>query len=156
MENTEVTSPINEPAIDIDAIIEAKYANAEFPSLLKRIQAMFIDVIIILAAFIGVTIFTDKFGDIPGSVKAVMLLFMFFLYDPLLTAFTGSTIGHKIMGLTVRKFDDPNRNISFGYALIRFATKSFLGWISFLTVTSNKYKRALHDMAGGSVIMCSR
>lgn len=81
---------------------------------------------------------------------------MIFLYDPLLTSIAGNTIGHRLMGLTVRKFDNPYRNISLGNAILRFSVKALLGWISFLTITGNKYKRAIHDMVGNSIVICRK
>jgi uncharacterized RDD family membrane protein YckC len=57
------------------------------------------------------------------------------------------------MNLTVRKFDDQSSNISIGKAFLRFIIKILLGWISFITVTSNKNKRAIHDLVSGSIVI---
>lgn len=78
---------------------------------------------------------------------------MFYLYDPIFTAFTGSTLGHKIMKLKVRRYREPERKISLGQALLRFIIKGLLGWISFFTVTGNERKRAIHDLASGSILL---
>jgi len=133
--------------------LELKYDGAVFPSLVTRIKALFIDVVIMLIIFTGTTLFIDAFGDIPSFAKGFILIFMFYLYDPILTSFTGSTLGHKMMKLKVRKYNDPERRISLGQAFLRFITKGLLGWISFLTVTGNKRKRAIHDIASGSIIL---
>jgi uncharacterized RDD family membrane protein YckC len=133
--------------------LETKYDGTTFPSLVTRIKALFIDVIIMLIIFTCTTLFIDAFGDIPDFVKGLIAVFMFYLYDPILTSFTGSTLGHKVMKLKVRKYADPEKRISLGQAFLRFIIKGFLGWISFLTVTGSKHKRAIHDMASGSIIM---
>ena len=132
---------------------EIKYDATAFPSLVTRIKAVFIDIVIMLIVFTVTTLFIDKFGDIPNFVKGSIIIFMFYLYDPILTSFTGSTLGHKIMKLKVRRYKNPDKRISLAQALLRFITKGLLGWVSFLTVTSNKRKRAIHDIASGSIIM---
>ncbi len=133
--------------------LEIKYDGTIFPSLVSRIKALFIDIVIMLIIFTGTTLFIDTFGDIPTFVKGSIAMFMFYLYDPILTSFTGSTLGHKIMKLKVRKYKDPEKRISLGQAFLRFITKGLLGWVSFLTVTGNQRKRAIHDIASGSIMM---
>jgi uncharacterized RDD family membrane protein YckC len=81
---------------------------------------------------------------------------MFYLYDPLLTAMSGGTLGHRLMKLTVRKFKKPASRISFGQAYVRFLTKGLFGWLSFITVTANKSKRAIHDLASGSSVLVDK
>lgn len=136
--------------------VESQYGGMRFPSLLARIKAVFIDTLIILSIFTATTLIIDAIGEVPNVARGFVLIFMFYLYDPLLTSFTGSTIGHKAMKLTVRRYTDPGKTISLGQAFIRFLVKGLLGWISFLTVTSNRRKRALHDLASGSIILVSK
>lgn len=133
--------------------LETRYDGVTFPSLVERIKALFVDMVIILIIFTATTLFIDAFGDIPDFAKGFILIFMLYLYDPVLTSFTGSTLGHKVMKLKVREYQDPEKKISLVRALLRFMTKGLLGWISFLTVTSNKRKRAIHDMVGGSIVL---
>jgi uncharacterized RDD family membrane protein YckC len=154
MENIEIIDGYESvPELEDDGRLETKYDGTTFPSLVTRIKALFIDVIIMLIIFTCTTLFIDAFGDIPDFVKGLIAVFMFYLYDPILTSFTGSTLGHKVMKLKVRKYADPEKRISLGQAFLRFIIKGFLGWISFLTVTGSKHKRAIHDMASGSIIM---
>ena len=37
--------------------------------------------------------------------------------------------------------------------MIRYPVKLLLGWISFLTINSNPKRRAIHDLASGSVMI---
>lgn len=78
---------------------------------------------------------------------------MIYLYDPIFTSFTGGTLGHKLMKLKVKKFEQSDKNISLISAFLRFLVKGMLGWVSFLTVTGNKNKRAIHDVVSGSIIL---
>lgn len=135
---------------------KTKYDGATFPSLVTRIQALFIDVVLMLMMFTATTLVIDTFGDIPSFVKGFILIFMFYLYDPIFTSLTGSTLGHKMMKLKVRRYGEPERKISLGQAFLRFFTKGVLGWLSFLTVTGNKHKRAIHDLASGSIVLTDK
>ena len=129
------------------------YGGTALPSLLVRVKALFVDVCIMLLVFTATTLFIDSFGDIPDFTKGFILIFMFFIYDPLLTSLTGSTLGHKLMKLKVRRYEEPERKISLWQASLRFFMKGMLGWISFLTVTGTKHKRAIHDLTSGSIIL---
>ena len=75
------------------------------------------------------------------------------LYEPLLVALNGGTLGHQFMNIAVRRYSDPTRNISIFAALFRIIIKGALGWISFLTVSFNDEKRAIHDIASGAIVV---
>src|SRR5690606_20913109 len=96
--------------------LETKYNGRIFPNLITRVKAVFIDLVVLLIIFTCATLFIDMFGDIPSFVKGSVAIFMFYLYDPVLTSFTGSTLGHKVMKLKVRRYNDPEKRISFGQA----------------------------------------
>jgi hypothetical protein len=129
------------------------YDKVIFPTLVSRIKAVFVDLLILLFTFAIVSLVIDAIGGTSDFVKGFILIFMVYLYDPVLTAFTGGTIGHKLIGLKIRKYKEPEKYISFGSALLRFLIKGSLGWISFLTVTSNEHKRAIHDQLSGSITL---
>lgn len=133
--------------------LETKYDDVTFPSLLVRIKALFIDLVIVLVIFTTTAILIDTFGEVHSFVKGFILIFMLYLYDPVLTSLSGSTLGHKAMNLKVRRYGQPERKISLGQAFLRFFVKASLGWISFLTVTGNNRKRAIHDLASGSIML---
>src|SRR5690606_1421533 len=137
-------------------LLELRYDTIQFPSLVTRIKAVFIDAMIMLAIFALASVSIDAVGDIPDFAKGALAISMFYLYDPLLTHFTGSTLGHKAMNLKVRRYEEPEKRIALGQAFLRFVAKGGLGWISFLTVTGDKRKRAIHDFASGSIIMMTK
>ena len=153
MENFAATGPAGDYAQAADGRDDRKYATTVFPSLVSRIKALFVDFIFLLVIFAGTSLLINAIGGVPDFIKGSIAIFMLCLYDPLLTSVLGGTLGHKAMGLGVRRYNDPERKISFGHAIVRFIVKGFLGWISFLTVTSNKRKRAIHDIASGSMML---
>ena len=87
------------------------------------------------------------------EAKKIIYTALFLLYDPLCVSILGNTLGHKMLGIVVKKKAQPSENISFFNALIRFFLKAVLGWISLITVSSDSMKRALHDIAAGSIVM---
>lgn len=145
----ELAGKINDSLADSSST----YEGTTFPTLVTRIKALVIDFIIILIIFTTTSYLIDILGDIPGYAKGFVLIFMIYLYDPILTALTGSTLGHKLMKLKVRKYKDPEKKISIPQAFLRYFIKSLFGWISFISVTSNKHKRAIHDLASGSIML---
>ncbi len=146
METHEIESPEFNLATD----------QATFSSLKERVQAVFFDGLIIL--FIAFVCFSglDSLGFADSPLKAPLFILLFVLYDPLMIAFAGGTIGHKMFNLEVKRSDNHEKNINILLAIFRFAIKTFLGWISLLTITGNAEKRAFHDFAGGSVVLKKR
>ena len=124
-----------------------------YGSLLNRIKAVFIDAIVLGGLGLLATFVLSKFDNPPDYARAIAFLFVFVLYDPLFTSFTGGTIGHHFIGIKVRRDKDPDKKIIFPLALIRFIIKAIFGWVSLLTVTGNSQKKALHDIVAGSVVL---
>ncbi len=127
-----------------------------FPPLVKRFQSLIIDlvfIIICMALFSQLFAKSDEDGN--GALKGFLLFGLFFLYEPFCMAF-GCTIGNYVSGIRVRKFQDEEKRISLSNSYLRFIVKSLLGTISFFTVTSNKSKRAIHDMAAGSIMVYAK
>lgn len=128
-------------------------AKIQYPSLLKRVQALAIDFLLILIIFASSSLIINTLGNTATEVKVGIFIFCVVLYEPMMVAFMGGTIGHKVLKMKVKSYDNPDRNISIFSALLRIVVKAALGWISFLTVSFNSEKRAIHDMMSGSVVM---
>lgn len=128
-------------------------SNVQYPSLLRRVQAMFIDFVVILCIFMVSSLIIGAIGSVPDEVKISILLFCFVLYEPLWISLAGGTIGHQLLKLRVKRYNTPERNIGLIPALGRIFAKTALGWISFLTVNSSSEKRAIHDILSGSVVL---
>lgn len=136
-----------------DTIAFDEYKDFKFPSLMTRIMALFIDLILILTIFFLTAYLIELFGDIQGWLKGVIMITMIFLYEPIFVTLFGCTAGHYLLKLRVRSIKSSSKNISIIHAFIRFFFKSILGWVSFLTVTFNKRKRAIHDIVSGSIVI---
>lgn len=124
----------------------------QYPELKDRIQSTFIDAILLLVLMFIFAAIIDKFEHVPDWVRAAMFIGLFVVYEPLFMTL-GCTLGNYIKGIRVRKVDDTSRKINIFQALVRYPIKFGLGWISFLTIGSNPKRRAIHDLAAGSVMI---
>ncbi len=125
----------------------------DYPILLDRVKAATIDAIILIAIMYAASEVFALFESVPNYIRMIVLVFVFILYDPIFTSLFGGTIGHSFIGIGVRKDNDTDDNISFPNAFLRFIIKAILGWISLLTITGNKKKKAIHDFAVNSVVI---
>ncbi len=135
------------------ATIEITNAEMQYPSLLRRVQALFIDFLLILLTFATSSVVIGMIGDTATGVKVSVFVFCVIIYEPMLVSLMGGTLGQKALGMQVKRYEAPDRNISIFSAIIRVIMKGLLGWISFLTISFNSEKRAIHDMISGSVVM---
>jgi uncharacterized RDD family membrane protein YckC len=127
-----------------------------YPGVSQRVKASITDaVILVLFMFMFGFVFS-LFDHVPNYLRISAFTFIFLLYDPLTTCFMGGTFGHKSVGICVKKEADPNKNISFLQALVRYVIKSLLGWISLLVVLNNEKRQAIHDLAVHSVVLYER
>lgn len=127
-----------------------------YPALIQRVKAAIVDAICLFMLMIGFAAVFAAVGDVPDVVRIMAFVFVFGLYDPILTSRAGGTIGHFVIGIRVKRDRSRSENVSFLRAVLRFIVKVFLGWISLLTVPRSRDKRAIHDMAAGSVVLSTR
>lgn len=123
-----------------------------YPTLLKRYQSLFIDLLFSILFTFGVAAVLDKVGEVPDWVRIAAFVFIWAVYEPLCQTF-GCTVGNYLIGLRVRKATDESKRINILQAYVRYMLKMLLGWISFLTIHSNPQRRALHDLAANSVVI---
>lgn len=124
-----------------------------YATLLDRIKAYTIDTILIIILMYFISEVTASFTEVPNYVRVILFAFLFVLYDPLFVSISGGTVGHTFIDISVRKEEHPSKKINFLSALIRFLIKITLGWLSFLTVTNNPKKKAIHDTIAGSMVI---
>lgn len=124
----------------------------KYPSLVERLQSTFIDTIIIVILMVVFSNVLEGFNNVPEWIRILLFVFLFVVYEPLLMTF-GCTVGNYIKGIRVRKNEDINQKINIGQSIIRYPIKLSLGFISFLTINSNLRRRAIHDLASGSVMI---
>ena len=153
-DSTEQTSPIFIDSVDL----EQSKDNPDFskiyalPSIKTRYISTQIDVILILLATFGIAAILDKFDIVPNSLRGILFLFIVILYEPILISF-GCTFGQLMTNIRVRKFKDPESKIYLHIALIRLLIKWLLGVISFIMISFNINRRAIHDYSSGSIVI---
>jgi uncharacterized RDD family membrane protein YckC len=124
----------------------------EYPSLSDRIQSTFIDTLFIIALMFVSASILERYNNAPDWIRIVLFFGLWAIYEPLCTTM-GFTIGNYLKGIRVRKVSNTSNRINFIQAFFRYVLKISLGWISFLTIHSNNQKRAIHDLAVGSVMI---
>ena len=137
-------------------VIVEEVNQENFPPLIKRFQSLIIDqVFIILCMVVFSQLLSNTNEESTGALRGFLLFGLFFLYEPFCMSF-GCSIGNYVAGIRVRKFGEEEKRINIFQSYLRFIVKILLGIISFFTVTSNKYKRAIHDMAAGSIMIYAK
>jgi len=128
-------------------------SGTKYPGLMERIQALILDsVILVIFMFAAYNIF-EALDNVPVLARQITFIFIFGLYDPLCTSILGGTLGHRAFKLRVKRESNPDKNIWFIMAVIRFVAKAFLGIISLLIVSSNSKGKGIHDFIAGSVVV---
>lgn len=125
------------------------------PTIRARYISMLIDVLIIVLLSIGISYLLETIGQVPGFVKGILFVIVVLLYEPILVT-AGTTVGQFLLNLRVRNFNHPDQKLAFHLALLRTLVKIILGWLSFVTVTFNINRRAIHDFASGSIMISNR
>lgn len=124
----------------------------EYPSLVARFQSIFIDTVFLVVMMFIISTILSYFPDTPDWLRIILFISIFFFYEPVCLTF-GCTIGNYFKRIRVRKFHDTTSRINILSAVIRYIVKVCLGWVSFLTVHTNPSRRAIHDLASGSVMI---
>jgi len=124
-----------------------------YAGVADRVKAVVTDSIVIIIFMFIVTYTFSVFEHVPDTARIIAFIFIFFLYDPIFTSTFGGTIGHMMFGIRVKRENNRMKNILFPLAIIRFLVKVILGWISLLTVSGNKKRKAIHDSLVGSVVI---
>ncbi len=128
--------------------MEDKYAE-----VFTRIKAAFVDtIVLVILMYIASEVF-NAFEMVPDYTRITVYVVLFFLYEPILVSFFGATVGHFFNDIVVKRINNEEKNILFPMAVFRFLTKAFLGWISLLSVRGNEKRQAIHDYAGGSIVL---
>ena len=123
------------------------------PTLMERMQAVFLDSIVLcIMMFVAYKIF-DSFEEEYAYFKMLTFIFIFGIYDPLLTSLFGGTLGHRAMNLRVKRDKNRTENVLLPLAFIRFVIKAIFGWVSLILVSVDSKGRGIHDLFVGSVVV---
>lgn len=139
----------------MNRIIEDNKPEMEFPPIMKRLFSTALDYG--LLAFI-IYLILEVVGykeDKTVFMFAGSALFQFLIYEPILVAFA-CTFGQYMLNIRVRDIEDDEEKISIANAYKRTILKALLGWVSFITINIKPERRAIHDMAGKSVVIFSQ
>ena len=123
-----------------------------YPSILRRYMATFIDGCFIIAVFFAASYAIDQKSEIADYIRVTVICFMFFAYEPICTS-QFCTVGQKLTGIRIRKASNLKK-ISIPAAYVRIIVKIALGFISLLTIATTKDRKAIHDFAAGSIVIC--
>jgi uncharacterized RDD family membrane protein YckC len=122
-----------------------------YPYLSDRVQALFIDTLLIVGAiFLISALLPENTAD---WVRIVCFIALWGMYEPVCNSLLGFTVGTYIKGLRVRMAHDPEKKINIFRSYIRSVIKYLLGWLSFITIHFNEERRAIHDLAAGSMMI---
>lgn len=132
--------------------VSSRSQQPEYPLLIDRVQSTFIDTILIVILMFITASVLERYENVPTWVRIVSFIGIWGVYEPLCTTL-GGTLGNHIKGIRVRHVGKHSKRINFLQALARYILKLALGWISFLTIHSNVQRRAIHDLAVGSVMI---
>lgn len=125
------------------------------PDLKTRVQSIFIDTVLIVAMMFVSAFLFEKFNpsqEDDGILRAVIFFIIWGVYEPVAISL-GCTLGNYLMKIRVRSHLNNNKRINLLQAYIRFVVKLLLGWISFITISMNNERRAIHDFAANSVMI---
>jgi uncharacterized RDD family membrane protein YckC len=122
-----------------------------FPSLLRRVKAIFIDGIFLLSILVVIMLVVQESSH-KSTIVIIVYLLILAVYEPVLTAYS-RTFGQKLMGIRVVTHSTPTSKISIVHAYLRWLVKGLFGWLSFITIHYNVERRAIHDLASDSVMI---
>lgn len=131
-------------------------SETNYPRVAARAKAMIIDSIVLIILIVTATQVLAGFDVVPDYVRMGVFVLVFFLYDPIFTSLFGCTIGHLVIGIRVKRESNPDKNLLFPLAIVRYAIKLGLGMVSLFTVMSDSKGKAIHDMVVGSVVIYAK
>ena len=133
-------------------LVETLSAAEGYPRLLRRLQGVFIDGVVIPIAAVGSLVALSYAGVESLWIKVGCPLAVIFLLDPVAVSATGGSVGHHVMGLRVRKAGKDER-IGLLAAFVRLLVKTFFGIPAFFVAFITRKRQALHDLVAQSLIV---
>ena len=124
-----------------------------YASLSDRIKAFTIDQILLIVTMFITSELLSNFENVPTSLRMLLFISFFFLYEPICISFFKGTIGQQYINIKVEKDNDQGTAVNFFLVIIRTLIKYSLGWISLLTISSSPKKQAIHDSIVKSIVL---
>jgi uncharacterized RDD family membrane protein YckC len=118
----------------------------------RRLRGMMIDFVLFMVAMVVALQLAVAFNSNDlARVIGFGFIAGFFLYEPLMVAFAGGTVGHYLSNLRVVD-DRSNGNVSLLKAIARVVIKALLGLYSFISMTAARRHQAVHDLLTRSTV----
>jgi len=121
-----------------------------YPNLFRRYLAAVIDGTIIILLMVSVGRLASYLG-LDQGLALFLAIIAVAIYEPFLTAFL-FTAGQGAMRFRVRDVQTGGR-VPLGRLYLRVVIKGVLGLISFLTLPARRDRRAIHDLAAGTLVV---
>jgi uncharacterized RDD family membrane protein YckC len=124
----------------------AEQPSPAYASFSARVRALIIDAVVAMSTIIGVFLLMALAENwrYSGQVGVVAFAGFLLLYEPVLVAMRGATIGHRRANIRVVSLKSGG-NPSFLQALVRYWVKGILGLLSFATMALTRRHQAVHD-----------
>jgi uncharacterized RDD family membrane protein YckC len=120
-----------------------------YPSLLRRYLSTVIDYAVMLGLLFA---FAKSSLYDPNAVEATLWpMWIFVVYEPVLTT-VACTPGQLAMNFRVRRVSGFGRP-AIHRTFLRWLVKGLLGVVSVLFLPRQKQRRALHDLASGTIVL---
>jgi uncharacterized RDD family membrane protein YckC len=123
-----------------------------YPNLLRRYLASLIDGVFVFGLFVLYMRDPLRFARSQDVLYWPLLLLV--LYEPLFTRYL-CTLGQLVTGIRVRS-EPGGQRVPVWRVFIRLFVKYLLGFISFIFMPGHSRKRAIHDLAAGTIVVDAR
>jgi uncharacterized RDD family membrane protein YckC len=123
-----------------------------YPNLLRRYVASLIDGGLVFGAFLFYMRDPVRSAQSQDAIYWPLLLLL--LYEPLLTRYA-CTLGQLAMGIRIRS-EPGGERVPVWRLFVRLLVKFILGILSFIFMPGHAKKRAIHDIAAGTIVVDAR
>ena len=123
-----------------------------YPKLYLRIKAMLWDSVVLWLLFLLLAFLTSYIPIKDKTLQFIILIALIISFEPLLTYFTGQTIGHRVSGIRIID-KKTNRSLNVFQCYVRFISKSTLGTLSLIMFVFSRNYQAIHDYLSGSLVV---
>ncbi len=123
-----------------------------FPRAYLRFIALFWDSAILSFWTLLVIYISTLIGFQSKLSHGLFIVLLIASFEPLLTYFTGGTLGHRRLGIRVCH-KTPGKKLSVFQCYGRLLFKSVLGIFSLISIVLSTKRRALHDVLSNSVMV---
>jgi uncharacterized RDD family membrane protein YckC len=136
-----------------ELVTPTKAPGSAYARFSRRLRAFLIDAVLFaLVFYIGAVVIDSlAFSDANRRLFLLSLAVLILAYDPVLVAFFGATLGHRLTNLRVVD-EGHGGNISLLRAIARALIKDVLGWLSFASMAITRRHQALHDVFTHSTV----